>query len=98
MIPRHAYNMFTGTPVQRDESDAVQCPTCLKAMEKVPKRRLTYQCFEHGMFRIKRKQKQRVKDMTDSNNWKATCHECGGIMDYYNLRYGCRKCGAILEV
>lgn len=37
-------------------------------------------------------------DMNDSNNWKANCSECGGIMDYFNLRYGCRKCGHIMEV
>lgn len=38
------------------------------------------------------------KDMNDSNNWKARCSECGGIMDYFNLRYGCRKCGHVMEV
>ena len=40
----------------------------------------------------------RPKDMSDSRNWSATCEECGGKMDYYNLRYCCRKCGHILEV
>ena len=39
-----------------------------------------------------------TNDMNDSNNWKATCSECGGIMDYFNLRYGCRKCGHVMEV
>lgn len=38
------------------------------------------------------------KGLANSNNWKATCEECGGIMDYYNLKYCCRKCGHILEV
>lgn len=37
-------------------------------------------------------------DMSDKNNWKATYTECGGTMDYYNLRYCCRKCGNMLEV
>lgn len=39
-----------------------------------------------------------LKDMTNSCNWKATCGECGGIMDYYNFKYCCSKCGHILEV
>ena len=37
-------------------------------------------------------------DMNDSNNWTATCSECGGVMRYFNLRYGCEKCGHIMEV
>jgi ribosomal protein S27AE len=37
-------------------------------------------------------------DINNSNTWKSKCSECGGIMDYFNLRYCCRKCGNILEV
>lgn len=37
-------------------------------------------------------------DPNDTNTWKATCEECRGIMDYWNLKYCCRKCGHILEV
>ena len=38
------------------------------------------------------------EELKNSNNWTATCDECGEIMDYYNLKYRCRKCGNILEV
>ena len=34
----------------------------------------------------------------NSANWKATCDECGGKMSYFNFRYGCDKCGNVLEV
>jgi len=73
------------------------CPTCNKPLVqiKVPHRKMVFECTEHGKFRVV---VRRHKDMNDSRNWKATCSECGGIMDYFNLRYGCRKCGNILEV
>ena len=73
------------------------CPKCNKVLtkEKIPRRRMVFRCSEHGLFQVK---VRRRKDMTNSANWKATCTECGGIMDYYNLRYCCRKCGGILEV
>lgn len=35
---------------------------------------------------------------TSSRNWRARCPECNGIMDYYNFKYGCRKCGHVMEV
>ncbi len=42
------------------------------------------------------------KNMNDKRNWKATCDECGGIMDYYEsgyrLAYLCRVCSNVLEV
>jgi ssDNA-binding Zn-finger/Zn-ribbon topoisomerase 1 len=37
-------------------------------------------------------------DPKDTSSWKAKCDECGGLMDYYNFKYCCRKCGHILEV
>lgn len=50
-------------------------------------------------FRIKRKYvPKKPVDPTDSTKWKAKCSECGGTMDYHDLRYVCRKCGEILEV
>ncbi len=36
--------------------------------------------------------------MVDTSKWKSRCGECNGIMDYYNFKYCCRKCGHILEV
>lgn len=73
------------------------CPKCNKPLSKVsiPRRKMVYECKEHGLFRVV---VRRYKDMNDSRNWKATCGECGGTMDYYNLRYCCRKCGGVLEV
>lgn len=73
------------------------CPKCPNELKKVsyPGRRMIFECSEHGMFRaIVRRQ----KDMMNSRNWKATCSECSGTMDYFNLKYCCRKCGNILEV
>lgn len=98
MIPRNAYDRITGRPLIDECTKEVKCPTCLKAMTKIPNKRLRYECKEHGQFRIVRRRRAKPKDMNDSNNWKATCGECGGIMDYFNLRYCCRKCGGILEV
>lgn len=73
------------------------CPTCSKELEKVsvPGRKMIFKCAEHGLFRVV---VRRHPDMNNPNNWKATCDECGGIMDYFNLRYGCRDCGNLLEV
>jgi len=73
------------------------CPTCSKPMAKqdIPGRKMVFKCEEHGLFRVV---VRRHKDMSNPNNWKATCSECGGVMDYFNFRYGCRKCGNILEV
>ena len=49
-----------------------------------------------------RKPKNFPKNMNDKRNWKATCCECNGVMDYYENRSGgayiCRKCSNILEV
>lgn len=42
------------------------------------------------------------KNMDNKRNWKSTCCECGGVMDYYeagyNMAYICKKCGNVLEV
>jgi|GEM_PF-5535814 len=52
-------------------------------------------------FTIK-KPKNFPKNMDDRRNWKSTCGECGGKMDYHENRSGgayiCRKCSNILEV
>jgi hypothetical protein len=49
-----------------------------------------------------KKPKNFPKNMNDKRNWKATCEECGGTMDYnesgFRLFYLCRKCGNVLEV
>lgn len=99
MIPRNAYDMFSGTVAKRDKEENLLCPNCNKPMAKVPKYPQRYKCGEHGLFRIRPKPKNKKGfDYNNSNTWKATCGECGGIMDYYNLKYCCRKCGGILEV
>lgn len=78
-------------------SEEQKCPKCNEALAKVsvPGKKMVFKCDEHGLFRLKIK---RQKDMSDPKNWRSTCIECGGVMDYYNLRYCCRKCGHILEV
>ena len=49
-----------------------------------------------------KKPKNFPKNMDNKRNWKATCDECGGKMDYYENRSGgayiCRKCNNCLEV
>lgn len=69
------------------------CPKCGKELEKVKGRYLIFSCTEHGKFK-----KKRNRDYLNPKNWRARCDECGGTMDYHNLRYCCRKCGHILEV
>ena len=98
MIPRNAYDRFSGTVAKRDDAKNLLCPHCSKPMAKVPKYPQRYKCEEHGLFRIRPKRKKKLFDPDDQSTWKATCSECGGTMDYYNLRYCCRKCGGILEV
>jgi len=38
------------------------------------------------------------KKVRPKTRWHSTCCECGGLMDYYNFKYCCRKCGNVLEV
>jgi hypothetical protein len=71
------------------------CPKCNKVLKKVKGRRMVYECSEHGMFRVTIK---RQKDYSNPKNWKASCTECGGTMDYWHFKYCCRKCGYVLEV
>lgn len=76
-----------------------KCPTCGKELVPVKgARRNMLKCEEHGLFRLVIKRGPRRPDMSDPNNWHAKCGECGGQMDYYNFRYGCRKCGHVMEV
>lgn len=71
-----------------------KCLNCKNYLTPLKYRK--FKCEHCGdTYKIKHKN---IPDMTDSNNWKATCDECGGIMDYYNLKYCCKKCGNILEV
>ncbi len=90
------------TEAKRNTSGDLLCPQCSEPMRtlrsKMFSRSEVFNCPKHGDFRLIKRRKRRVPDMDDSRNWKATCSECGGIMDYFNLRYGCRKCGNILEV
>ena len=52
--------------------------------------------------KIRKPREPKIKSLgpraTNSRNWKAKCPECSGIMDYWNLKYGCRKCGHVMEV
>lgn len=86
------------TEAERNSNNELLCPTCKKSLLRLYSNRNIFRCDEHGLFKLTVRRKKRVKDMNDSNNWKAKCDECGGVMDYYNFRYGCRKCGNILEV
>lgn len=82
------------------------CPKCSKPLtEERPRPRLVrYRCEEHGLFRVRRPLsrealvERRIDRALNPNNWHATCEECGGKMDYFNLRYCCRKCGHVMEV
>jgi ribosomal protein S27AE len=40
----------------------------------------------------------KLKKAADSSTWKSKCAECGGVMDYHNFSYHCRRCGNTLEV
>ena len=71
------------------------CPLCKGELEDIGYRKVRCKkCKETFKF----KKQERVTDMNDSNTWKATCDECGGIMNYYNFSYYCNKCGNVLEV
>ncbi len=77
------------------------CPSCSTELEKanIKGRRNIYRCpKEQTLYRLKTKRKAKAFDINDQSTWKATCIECGGIMDYYNLKYLCRKCGHMLYV
>ena len=73
------------------------CPKCKGEIESVKGRR--FRCKKScGEFILNPKIIKKVRDSYDSKNWKSTCEECGGIMDYHNFMYGCRKCGHVLRV
>jgi hypothetical protein len=40
----------------------------------------------------------RAKLRKAARTWKSKCDECGGVMDYQNFSYLCRRCGNVLEV
>ena len=73
------------------------CPKCPNELKEisVPGRIIIFECSEHGKFRAVIIREGQVPN---SRKWKATCSESGGTMDYFNLKYCCRKCGNILEV
>lgn len=71
------------------------CPKCSGEFEYIGYNK--FQCKKcKEKFRVKRP--RHIVDPSDQSTWRAKCDECGGIMDYYNLKYCCRKCGNILEV
>lgn len=60
------------------------------------------ECENCGTKYTIKKPKNFPKNMNDKRNWKATCDECGGTMDFYenqsSMAYICKKCGGVLEV
>lgn len=71
------------------------CPDCKCELKYIGYNK--FQCKKcNKKFRVKKEKKE--VDPNDSNTWKATCDECGGIMNYYNFSYYCNKCGNVLEV
>lgn len=104
--PRYyAYNQQIFYDKVMDKACNKHCPKCKnKTSLRRQGRVWLIECAEcKALFKVKNNYpllRIGAKDpkLQDSSNWKATCSECGGVMDYYNLRYGCRKCGHILEV
>ena len=72
------------------------CPLCKGELEDVGYRKV--RCKGNCKSEFKFRKQERVTDMNDSSTWKATCDECGGIMDYGHFSYHCGKCGNVLEV
>lgn len=71
------------------------CPNCECELEYIGHNK--FQCKKCDQkFRVKIEKK--IADPNNSNTWTATCDECGGTMNYYNLKYYCCKCGSVLEV
>ncbi len=71
------------------------CPLCNGKLEY--KGYNKFSCVGKCKSNFKKKVKHEV-DPFDESKWKATCDECGGIMDYWSLKYCCRKCGNVMEV
>ena len=77
------------------------CKKCsAKSLKMVSKWRCI--CIECDTKHTIKKPKGFPKNMDDKRNWKATCDECGGTMDYYenshSMAYICNRCNNILEV
>lgn len=77
-----------------------KCLKCGSSLKMTSKFRA--ECIECHQKHTIKKPKNFPKNMDDKRNWKSTCCECGGTMDYYENRSGgayiCRKCSNILEV
>ena len=71
------------------------CPACEGVLEYIGYNK--FKCVKCNTT-YKAKTQKSIPNINDTSTWKSTCDECGGIMDYYNFKYGCRKCGNILEV
>lgn len=82
--------------------NTLECPNCKTELEKakIEGRRNIWRCpKEQTLYRLKEKRKPRnTFDPNDSTTWKARCVECGGVMDYHNYKYHCRKCSNVLYV
>ena len=80
--------------------EKLTCDKCNSKLQMTAK--FMAQCVEcKTRYKIK-KPKFFPKNMDDTRNWKATCCECSGTMDYFKNRscgaYICRKCSNVLEV
>ena len=79
------------------EAKCLKCNSSLKMTTK-----WLAECIECKTKHTIKKPKSFPKNMDDKRNWKSTCCECGGKMDYYENRSGgayiCRKCNNCLEV
>ena len=76
---------------------------CLKCSDSLlMKSKWRAKCISCGTIHGIKKPKSFPKNMNDKSNWKATCDECSGTMDYYENSNGgayiCGKCNNILEV
>lgn len=83
---------------QLTESSCQKCDE--KALEMTSKWKATCSNCE-TRYSIK-KPKNFPKNMNNKRNWKASCDECGGKMDFYDnghrMAYICNKCNNVLEV
>lgn len=76
-----------------------KCPTCDKELTRKYPRRMVFECQEHGLFKaVVRRRPRSSFNPKDSSTWRARCDDCGGQMEYYNLKYCCNKCGNIMYV
>jgi len=84
-------------PVIEKDGKCLKCGNHLKMISK-----WKAACVECNTKHTIKKPKNFPKNMDDKRNWKATCDECSGTMDFYDsgtrMAYICKKCGNVLEV